>query len=193
MRYVVSLGVTLILFAGGFTSAFAQLSDNDIRALQDRGKAEGWTFTVTKNPATQYSLDQLTGFKVPDNWRELAPFENKAVTRMLPSSYDWRVQVGGLPPIRNQLSCGSCWAFATVGALECNIKVKDNTNVDLSEQWLISCNQNNYSCAGGWWCHHYFLNSPDRCGGTGAVLESEFPYQYSNGTCSSGIRHVWSR
>lgn len=192
MRYAVGLvGVLLILLVGGFTSVFAQLTDDDIRTLQDRGKAEGWTFTVTKNPATEYSLDQLTGFKVPDNWRELAPFENKAVTQMLPSSFDWRVVANGMPPIRNQLSCGSCWAFATVGAFECNIKIKDQTVVDLSEQWLVSCNQNGWSCSGGWWCHHYFLNAGDRCGGVGAVLESEFPYQWSNGVCSCPYPHEY--
>ena len=135
MKYAIRVGICLVAFTIGFSSAFAQLTDDDIRALQDKGKAEGWTFTIAKNPATQYTLDQLTGFKVPDNWRELAPFENRAVTRVLPSSYDWRVEANGLPPIRNQLSCGSCWAFATVGAFECNIKDKDQIVVDLSEQW----------------------------------------------------------
>ncbi|NTV36960.1 MAG: hypothetical protein HGA53_08405, partial [Anaerolineaceae bacterium] len=35
----------------------------------------------------------------------------------LPSSWDWRTQ-GIVPPIRDQGGCGSCWAFATVGAME---------------------------------------------------------------------------
>ena len=35
----------------------------------------------------------------------------------LPAHYDWR-DLGKTPPVRDQRGCGSCWAFATVGALE---------------------------------------------------------------------------
>lgn len=190
MKYAVRAGICLLIFALG-ASSFAQLTDNDIRALQDKASAEGWTFTVTKNPATQYALSQITGFKVPDNWKDMAPFDNRAVTRVLPSSFDWRVEASGLPPIRNQLWCGSCWAFATVGVFECNIKIKDHTVVDLSEQWLVSCNRNGYSCDGGWWCHHYFQNMTDRCNGSGAVMENEFPYEADNGTCGCPYPHQY--
>ncbi len=191
MKHVIRVGVCLLSLTLGFSTALAQLTDDDIRALQDRGKAEGWTFTVTKNPATEYSLKQLTGFKVPDNFRDLAPSENLAVTRALPASFDWRAEVGGLPPVRNQWSCGSCWAFATVGAFECNIKIKDQTVVDLSEQWLVSCNRSGYDCDGGWWCHHYFINAGDPCGDSGAVMETEFPYIAENGTCGCPYPHEY--
>jgi len=192
MKYVFGAGICLVLLIVGFSSSLAQLTDDDIRALQDQGKAEGWTFTITKNPATQFSRKEITGFKVPDKWRDMAPFDNRAVTRALPSSLDWRVTANGLPPIRNQYSCGSCWAFATVGTFECNIKIKDQTVVDLSEQWLLNCNRNGYNCEdGGWWCHHYFLNATDRCGGTGAVLEADFPYQWTNGTCNCPYPHEY--
>ncbi|PWB75581.1 hypothetical protein C3F09_02110 [candidate division GN15 bacterium] len=191
MKYAIRAGICLLTIILSFASVTAQLTDNDIRALQEQGKAEGWTFTITKNPATQYSLDQITGFKVPDNWRELGPSTSTSVTRALPSAFDWRTEANGMPPIRNQLSCGSCWAFATVGVFECNIKIKDQTVVDLSEQWLVSCNRNGYSCDGGWWCHHYFLNTTDRCNGTGAVMESEFPYTWSNGTCGCPYPHEY--
>ncbi|HEO71438.1 MAG TPA: hypothetical protein ENN80_09250, partial [Candidatus Hydrogenedentes bacterium] len=82
------------------------------------------------------------------------------------------------PPIRNQDGCGSCWAFATTGVLECAIRIKDGINVDLSEQWLLNCNLDGYDCIdGGWWAHDYHMDTFDACGETGAVIEAACPYE----------------
>jgi len=125
-----------------------------------------------------------TGLIEPDNWRDTARFDTAVLPlEGLPSSFDWRTETpGGLPPIRNQSKCGSCWAFATTGVLECNIKIKENKDVDLSEQWLLSCNQRDWGCWGGWVAHDYHLDlsHPDRsvdpCQNSGAVLEEDYPY-----------------
>jgi C1A family cysteine protease len=76
--------------------------------------------------------------------------------------------------------CGSCWVFSTIGPLECLIKIKDGKTVDLSEQWLVSCNKDGYSCRGGFFAHGYLTENgykKDLCGDSGAVMESAFPYQ----------------
>jgi len=68
----------------------------------------------------------------------------------LPSSFDWRVG-NWMTPIKNQGQCGSCWAFATLGAIEAKEKIMQNNpnlNMDLSEQDLISCSDAG-SCNGG--------------------------------------------
>lgn len=51
---------------------------------------------------------------------------------------------------RDQSQCGSCWAFATVAALEGQLLIK-NDNTDLSEQELVDCTGNQPGCKGGWY------------------------------------------
>ena len=167
------------------------LSSDDILALQKQGEIEGWTFTVGENPATKYSLDELCGLVEPDNWWVNARFDPCTPRGDLPDIFDWR-DIDGVDyttPIKSQGSCGSCWAFGTVAPLECNIKIKDGVEEDLSEQWLVSCNQDGWGCNGGWWAHDYFLWKTDPCGDTGAVLEQYFPYVGYDAPCNCPYPH----
>ncbi|MDH4156728.1 MAG: thrombospondin type 3 repeat-containing protein [candidate division Zixibacteria bacterium] len=189
-RIVIVFLMVLIFSVFAAVPALAELSDDDIAALRQRGQEEGWTFTVGQNSATEYPLNDLCGLVVPEDWAERAPFANITARQELPAAFDWRDETG-LPPVRNQASCGSCWAFATVGALECNIKVKDNLIVDLSEQWLVSCNTDGWGCGGGWWAHDYHLAKLDPCSGTGAVMETDFPYAASDLPCGCPYPHSY--
>lgn len=108
----------------------------------------------------------------------------------LPAAFDWRTQ-GGLPPIRDQRACGSCWAFSTVGALEGNVKIKDGVLQDFSEQYLVSCNQEGWGCDGGSWAHDYHLNKvPPGEPEAGAVPEASFPYAALDLPCNPPHPHV---
>lgn len=108
----------------------------------------------------------------------------------LPASFDWRGQ-NKVPPVRDQGSCGSCWAFGTVGAMESAMMVQGGLSApDLSEQFLVSCNQEGYGCGGGWWGHDYHISKLGKSQkDIGAVLESEKPYTASNGTCGAAYNH----
>ena len=110
----------------------------------------------------------------------------------LPAALDWRTT--GLTPVRDQGNCGSCWAFATVGALESALKVKSGStvgnDVNASEQFLVSCNKNSYSCNGGWFAHDYHANTLGNLQtAAGAVLEADMPYTVSNGSCKLVANH----
>ena len=50
---------------------------------------------------------------------------------------------GWITPVKDQKSCGSCWAFSAIGAMEAVAKLHKNTtcNFDLSEQELVSCSK----------------------------------------------------
>jgi C1A family cysteine protease/putative hemolysin len=109
----------------------------------------------------------------------------------LPEKFDWR-QLDGCTAVKDQGNCGSCWAFSTVGALECNILIKDAIEVDLSEQWLVSCNRDGWNCGGGDFAHKYHMKTPDSCGGSGAVLESDFGYAAANLLCDCPYPHPFA-
>ncbi len=182
------LAFTLLFWTANISHARG-LSSADIDSLRKLGKAEGWTFTVGENPATAYSLEELCGMKAPEDWWVGAKFSASPSPKSLPEAFSWCDSAGGCPPVRNQGSCGSCWAFSTVGALECNIKIKDKITVDLSEQWLVSCNTDGWGCGGGWWAHDYHQWKTDPCGGTGAVPEASFPYTASDAPCNCPYPH----
>ncbi|MHC1783032.1 MAG: C1 family peptidase [Anaerolineaceae bacterium] len=109
----------------------------------------------------------------------------------LPTTFDWRNE-GKVTSVKNQGSCGSCWAFATVGVMEAAILRQSGVTTDLSEQYLVSCNQDGYSCDGGWYAHDYHINRLGKNqSNPGAVLESDLPYSATNGTCTQAFNHSY--
>src|SRR5262245_6896519 len=113
------------------------------------------------------------GLSWPNGWPDLAPWDPAFPTGPLPSRFDWSELFPH--PVRNQIPCGSCWAFATIGALEYQILINERLHVDLSEQWLINCNHDGWSqpCSqtgGGFVAHNYFwpaASEADECGDDG--------------------------
>ncbi|HUV37165.1 MAG TPA: C1 family peptidase [Patescibacteria group bacterium] len=100
------------------------------------------------------------------------------VLPMLDSKLDWRDH-GCITPIKNQLACGSCWAFTAIACLESHILIEGSqTPYDLSEQYVVSCDNTNWGCGGGnvhvfnWMQAHP------------AVLEADFPYTATNAPCT---------
>jgi C1A family cysteine protease len=128
---------------------------------------------------------------LPGPDESLQALQTAPMVAALPSSFDWRSQ-GKVPAVRDQGSCGSCWAFGTAGVMETALRVQNNISVDISEQYLISCNNNGWGCGGGWWAHDLHTNTSGKYNNPpGAVLEGEFPYSNSNGTCSKVYNHPY--
>ncbi len=86
----------------------------------------------------------------------------------LPAAFDWTTQ-NKVNTAKNQLSCGGCWCFASVAAMESSWAVVSGTLPSLSEQFVLDKNGLGYSCNGGWWPFQAFTTS-------GLVLESTDPY-----------------
>ncbi|NXM91328.1 CATC peptidase, partial [Oenanthe oenanthe] len=101
----------------------------------------------------------------------------------LPESWDWR-NVNGVnyvSPVRNQGSCGSCYAFSSMGMLEARIRILTNNTQKpvFSPQQVVSCSQYSQGCDGGF---------PYLIGGKyvqdfGVVEEDCFPYTAQDSPC----------
>lgn len=62
--------------------------------------------------------------------------ESKDISQILkeiPASFDWRDH-NGVTPVKDQGSCGSCWTFSTIGAVESHFLIKYGQARNLSEQ-----------------------------------------------------------
>ena len=53
--------------------------------------------------------------------------------------------------VKHQGTCGSCWAYSAVGALEGAHYKATGQLVSLSVQQLIDCATDNHGCKGGWY------------------------------------------
>ena len=102
----------------------------------------------------------------------------------LPLYLDWRSNSGNfVSPVKSQGNCGSCWAFASVGAFEALRAIVDDTPgsfLNLSEQILVSCCAENSGCNGG---SMYYAAEFLRDEGT--YHETCFPYTATDNDCSN--------
>ena len=83
----------------------------------------------------------------------------------LPDTYDLR-DYGYVSPVKNQGQCGSCYAFAAVGAMESQ-HMKKHHFKSFSEQAFVNCN----GCDGGQ-ARAVYTQAIER----GIALEHDIPY-----------------
>lgn len=155
-----------------------------IEAMRIEIAAEGHPFTVGYNPAMEYDLDQLCGF----NPRLRRPIQTSDERQISTPNAEATIPETYISPyvtaIKNQASCGSCWAFAELAAFEGAILKKDGVEVDLSEQQIVSCNPWGYGCNGGWWAYDMFM-SP------GCIMETCFPYVAQDVPCDHNCPYLY--
>lgn len=53
-----------------------------------------------------------------------------------PAKFNWG-DYCALTPIIDQGNCGCCWAFSSTGAAESFIKIRNGTELDLSEEYTL--------------------------------------------------------
>jgi len=122
-RIIVTLLVSIM--ALGLMATGAAASEH---ALGDLGKPADYDKTIKR-------------------FRDIIPDLDAYVDQLDPA-FDWRTY-GMVTVAKNQGSCGSCWAFASVGALESKILMMGRSLYNISEQQQVSCNTSQSGCSGG--------------------------------------------
>ena len=70
-----------------------------------------------------------------------------------PDYIDW-TERGYVTRVKNQGSCGSCWAFGAVAQAESTLIINGlaDSSIDLSEQYVLECTPNS-DCDGTYYVH----------------------------------------
>jgi cathepsin C len=112
--------------------------------------------------------------------------KDAAIISSLPRNWDWRNISGQnfVEPMRDQLTCGSCYAFAGTSMLAERIRIITGNAITpvLSPQDIVSCSPYSQGCDGGF---AYLVSKYGE--DFGIALEQCFPYQsgvLTNVSCS---------
>ncbi|CAE7904758.1 unnamed protein product [Symbiodinium necroappetens] len=124
-------------------------------------------FLQLQSSVTQTSVGALGWPSFGDSLRRMAELLESSSGTLppgLPESVDWRSQLNSSSFVKEQGTCGSCWALAAVGALEMHAEITSKRLPrELSVDQLLDC-----------------VANPQHCGGLGGCdgANSELAFEY---------------
>jgi len=154
-----------------------QLYEKALKGIKEQNDKKGRTWEAGVNKltvlkphemSTLYGYMKETGKKPTFGYRPMAKKD-------LPAHFDWRERRPSVvTAVKNQGSCGSCWAFAATAVMESAIAISTDTLFELSPQQLTSCTPNPKECGGAGGC-------------MGATAQLAFNY-----TVRHGMTSLWT-
>ena len=164
----------------------------DINDNKNTKFTAGLNFISVMTKQEKADLLNLDRMNITDMRTKRSSDVTRRVKRQLPSKIDW-VARKGQPDVKNQGSCGSCWAFGAVSALEGRYFALTGEMVALSEQEYLDCTMEHFykknkaswakdhsGCSGGWmhWAYDYSIDTKRM------ASMADFPYKKADRTCN---------
>jgi len=169
----------------------SQEVQTELQSMRELVQTKNYSFEIGYTSAMEYTIEEITGLVVPPDLDEQIMKQNERAEKIqaesvalgtcsaTASDFDWR-RDNGTTAVRDQMACGSCWAFANCGAYEGNYRLINSKACDISEQHLLDCNPYGYSCSGGWWVFQFFVDN-------GVASEADYPYTGVKGSCNDAV------
>jgi len=158
----------------------AKIADFESHNARYKEGAETWFKAV--NVFTDWTDDEFVSSMLhyePDAESEVPMFEAPALDVESDSQVadkQWSVS-----PVKNQGSCGSCWAFGAVAGMEGSARKDLGRDDILSEQQVMDCTSGSGACNGGRADSAY-----PKLYGSALYTQSSYPYTARGGSCHSG-------
>jgi cathepsin L len=167
---------------------------DSLRFVDEHNSNQNKTFTVGLNKFADLTNEEYRALYLgtkSDSHRRVMKAKRSVSNRYavragetLPNSVDWR-DLGAVGAVKDQGSCGSCWAFSTIAAVEGINKIVTGELITLSEQELVDCDTAyNAGCNGG--LMDYAFEFIIQNGGIDSDVD--YPYRgYDNQCDPSGV------
>lgn len=121
-----------LICLSAFSSAYAQYS----------------TGLILPTEKQKQELKEQFKYFYGDAYSTLMKSTNTADDLLSLERFDLRDK-GWVTDVKNQETCGSCWAFSVASSIESSFAIKNRKKIDLSEQDLVNCIEAAKGCTGG--------------------------------------------
>lgn len=151
----------------------------------EAGEVTWWASVNKFSDMTEHEFSSMNGFASKQGTNFAGTPIRLGSPASNPSRKDWREQ-GVVSSVKNQGSCGSCWAFAATECVESHYMIAAQDDVVLAPQYYVNCVQNPQSCGGTGGCSGAIAELAfNLTAQVGIPLEKDLPYAGRDGSCGS--------
>lgn len=118
--------------------------------------------------------------------RSAVQYESRLGDGALPASVDWR-NSGAVTAVKDQGSCGSCWAHSAVESIESAFYLATKKLTVLSPQHMLECTPNPRHCGGTGGCEGATAELGFEWAKSGIATVESVPYKGQDATCPTNV------